>query len=182
MDLKPSLSLLPLILVAACATTEESVEVHEHTTPHQHAAPSNATAAAPAAATKSYDKPGFVTDVVDGRLWIFRSDSDALATYRSTGEPAKHVIKPGAGPNGMTVKAPDVETIQEYMVVAPGFATFVVDGRLWVFAEGDEAIAEFLQVGEPAKHVIRVGAGPMRMTVKSSDNATIDAYLAAVGI
>jgi hypothetical protein len=80
----------------------------------------------------------------------------------------------------MTVKAPDLETIQAYMAAAEGFETFVVDGRIWAFAAGDPAIEEFHATGEPAKHVIRVGVGPNRMTVKAPDAETIDAYLRAV--
>jgi hypothetical protein len=71
-----------------------------------------------AAVQADYDQPGFVTDVVDGRLWIFRADSAELEEYRSMGEPAKHVIRVGAGPNGMTVKGPDGETIDAYLKAA----------------------------------------------------------------
>ena len=31
------------------------------------------------------------------------------------GEPAKHVIRPGAGPMGLTLKAPDREVAQAYL-------------------------------------------------------------------
>jgi hypothetical protein len=61
----------------------------------------------------------------------------------------------------------------------PGFYTEVKDGRLWVFREGSKDLEEFKKHGEPARQVTRVGGGPNGMTVKSSDAAVIDAYLAA---
>ncbi|MEZ6196640.1 MAG: hypothetical protein R3F20_13090 [Planctomycetota bacterium] len=60
-----------------------------------------------------------------------------------------------------------------------GFKTFVVDGRLWVFREGSEALMEYEKVGEPAKLVTRIGEGPEGMTIRSDSGETIDAYLAA---
>lgn len=61
----------------------------------------------------------------------------------------------------------------------PGFYTEVKEGRLWVFREGSKELAEFQQQGEPARQVTRVGGGPRGMTIKSSDAAVIDDYLAA---
>jgi hypothetical protein len=176
--IRASFSLL-LLLAAACASTDAASPSPDSPSPSSMQ-DTRAAAHADAAHT-SYDKPGFSTDVVEGRLWIFRAGSGELAEYQSMGEPAKHVIKPGAGPNGMTVKAPDVETIQAYMAAARGFSTFVVEGRVWVFADGDAGIAEFQAQGEPAKCVTRPGAGPLGMTVKAPDSATIEAYLKAIG-
>lgn len=59
----------------------------------------------------------------------------------------------------------------------PGFSTMVEDGRLWVFKSGSKELAAFEKTGEPAKQVTRIGAGPNRMTLKSTDSATIDAYI-----
>ena len=61
----------------------------------------------------------------------------------------------------------------------PGFYTEVRDGRLWVFKDGSKELDEFKKQGEPAHQVTRVGVGPKGMTVKSSDAAVIDEYLAA---
>ena len=61
----------------------------------------------------------------------------------------------------------------------PGFYTEVRNGRLWVFREGSPALEEFKKQGEPAHQVTRVGAGPRGMTIKSSEGAVIDEYLAA---
>ena len=61
----------------------------------------------------------------------------------------------------------------------PGFWTKPHDGRLWVFRAGSKELAEFQKSGEPARQVTRIGAGPNGMTLKSSDAAVIDAYIAA---
>ena len=99
-----------------------------------------------------YPRVGFEVIEEDGRLWVFRSGSPELDEFRRQGELVKHVVRPGAGPLGMTV-------------------------GIWVFRLGDPAIDEFEQVGEPAKHVILPSAGPLWMTVKGADRETIDAYL-----
>lgn len=122
-------------------------------------------------------KDGFVTRYVEGRLWIFLPDSEPLAQFEKMGEPAKHVIRPAAGPNRMTLKAPDMQLIEEYMAAAWGFETFVVEHRIWVFRKGSPEIATFKKMGEPAKHVIRPAAGPLRMTVKAPDTGTMNDYL-----
>jgi hypothetical protein len=62
-----------------------------------------------------YDKPGFVTEVEDGRLWVFREGSQELKDFQATGEPAKQFTDIGSGPKGMTVKAADEKTLQDYL-------------------------------------------------------------------
>jgi hypothetical protein len=125
-------------------------------------------------------RPGFVTAVRDGRIWVFRPGSKDLAEFEKTGEPAKSVTRPGAGPLRMTVKGPDADTITEYVCARPGFVTRCDEGRLWVFREGAKELAEFQANGELAKHVTRPGAGPGGMTLKAPDNATLNEYVAAV--
>jgi hypothetical protein len=125
-------------------------------------------------------KPGYVTDMVDGRLWVFAAGSPELADFQQHGELAKHVTCPAAGPHGLTVKAPDMETVRNYMASAPGFVTMIDDGRIWVFRPGSEELANFRQHGELAKHVMRIKAGPMGMTVKAPDTNTLNAYLRTV--
>jgi hypothetical protein len=61
------------------------------------------------ATTSSLNKPGFYTEVKDGRLWVFRDGS------KQHGEPAKQVTRIGGGPNGMTIKSSDAKVIDEYM-------------------------------------------------------------------
>jgi uncharacterized protein (TIGR03000 family) len=128
---------------------------------------------------KGPEKAGFVTFIEDGRLWVFRQGSKELADFRKDGELAKHVIRPGAGPNGMTVKAPDTETVLAYTLARDGFVTVLEKGgeRLWVFKTGSKELADFKRDGELAKHVVRIKAGPMGMTIKAPDAETIDAYM-----
>jgi len=141
----------------------------------------------------------FVTIEEDGRLWVFRADSEELGKFRSDGELAKHVIRPKAGPGGVTLKSPDAETLDAYMAQVtsaasmsaanashggsiydkPGFHTELHDGRLWVFKAGSEELEMFQKNGELAKHVIRPKAGPDGMTIKAPDTETIDAYMAS---
>jgi hypothetical protein len=61
-------------------------------------------------------KPGFVTIVEKGRLWVFRDGSSELAEYRAKGAPAKQVIRPNAGPMGMTLKATEAEILDAYLL------------------------------------------------------------------
>ena len=68
-----------------------------------------------ATAQTSYTKPGFVTEVKDGRLWVFREGSQDLAEYRQHGELTKMVTRIGAGPKGMTIRAADAKDIDDYL-------------------------------------------------------------------
>jgi hypothetical protein len=70
---------------------------------------------APEQKAVSYAKDGFYTQLEDGRLWVFKNDSKELAEFKSKGELAKHVTRPGAGPGGITLRAPDSETIDRYL-------------------------------------------------------------------
>jgi hypothetical protein len=79
----------------------------------------------------------------------------------------------------VTLRAPDLATLEEYLTAKAGFVTKFEDGRLWVFREGAKELAMYLKDGELAQHVIRPGAGPRRMTLKAPDRATIEDYLAA---
>lgn len=145
------------------------------------AGPMRSTLRAPDAETLDswmYSKPGFVTVMEDGRLWIFKEGSKELADFQKAGELARHVVRPGGGPNRMTVKAPDASVIDEYMLWQPGFITFMEDGRLWVFRQGAKEYADFQEHGELAKHVVRPAAGPNRVTIKAPDIETVNAYLA----
>jgi len=91
-----------LLLAAGCTATDTGLS-----------APS-AGEAAPA--VKSYDKPGFVTAVIKGRLWVFAEGSKELAAFRETGKtPAVHVVRPLAGPDRMTLLSPDAAVLDGYM-------------------------------------------------------------------
>jgi hypothetical protein len=125
-------------------------------------------------------KPGFVTRVDEGRIWVFLEGSEELKTVMNGGELAKHVTRVNAGPLDTTLKAPDKETLDEYVAWKPGFVTFVADGRLWVFHDGSEDLTTFHSQGELVKHVTRVGAGPGGMTIKGPDRETIVDYVTAL--
>jgi hypothetical protein len=126
-------------------------------------------------------KPGFVTKFDDGRLWIFRENCKEHAEFVKHGELAKQVVRPGAGPRRMTIKAPDAETIVAYMTTQEGFATIIDNGRLWVFRPDSKELAEFQIKGQLTRHVERTAAGPLGLTVRAADDATLDAYLKACG-
>ena len=126
-----------------------------------------------------FAKPGFVVLEEDGRLWVFREGSADLATFQEVGEPAKQVVRPKAGPDGVTLKSTESATIDEYLTTLPGYYTQMEDGRLWVFRAESPELEEFLQTGEPAKQVVRPLAGPFGLTLKSVDTELIDEYLAA---
>jgi hypothetical protein len=127
-------------------------------------------------------RPGFVTRYSDGRLWVFPDGSKALGEYEKNGEPGKFVTRLKEGPLGLTIRAPDMESLKAYMACAPGFATYIRDGRVWVFRPATKPLDEFLARGEPTKHVTRPGAGPLGMTIKGPDSDTLDAYLRAVAV
>ncbi len=128
----------------------------------------------------NYHKEGFETRMEDGRLWVFLPGSKDLAKFDEHGELAKHIIRPGAGPGGVTIKAPDAETMDAYLLARPGFITRIEDGRLWVFKSDSEEFQKFTEHGELAKHIIRPGAGPGGVTVKSPDAETLDSYMAGI--
>ena len=128
--------------------------------------------------SSEFDRAGFATTVRDGRLWAFRKGSKELEAFQGGGESAKHVTRIGAGPNGMTLKAPDTETLDEYLASKPGYLVKIDDGRLWVFRKGSKELEAFQRGGELAKHVTRIGAGPNGMTLKGPDTETLDGYLA----
>lgn len=68
-----------------------------------------------AVAPVTLNKPGFYTEVRDGRLWVFRENSKALEEFKKHGEPAQQVTRVGGGPRGMTVKSSDFEVIDAYL-------------------------------------------------------------------
>jgi hypothetical protein len=82
---------------------------------HAIAAVGFALALTACATTASLSKPGFYTEVKDGRLWVFRDGSKELAEFKQHGEPARQVTRIGGGPNGMTIKSSDAKVIDEYM-------------------------------------------------------------------
>jgi len=70
---------------------------------------------ATAQSSTSFSKPGFYTEVKDGRLWVLREGSKDLTEFKKDGELAKQVTRIGAGPNGMTIKSSDAQVIDDYL-------------------------------------------------------------------
>jgi hypothetical protein len=169
--LLPASVLSVLSALAACAGTSA---------PPAPAAGDAPVVAAEAAAAGPHDRPGFRTFLDDGRVVVFRSDDAELDAFTRTRELGKSVTRLGEGPGGATLRAPDHATLDAYLLARPGFATRIVDGRIWVFAADSDDWRQFLRTGDPARAVTRVGAGPNGMTVKGSDAAVLDAWLAAL--
>ena len=130
-------------------------------------------------AKSPYHRDGFYTTVRDGRLWVFEENSKDLATFLKHGDPVKQVTRIGVGPGGMTIRSSDANIINAYLAAKTGFFTKHEEGRLWVFRAGSPELTSFLEKGEPAKQVTRIGVGPNGETVKSPDGSVIDAYLNA---
>lgn len=61
-----------------------------------------------------YDKPGFVTKLENGRIWVFAEGSKELADFEKNGEPTIAVSKIGEGPEGMTLRGPSAEVLDAY--------------------------------------------------------------------
>ncbi len=70
--------------------------------------------ALPALAASQYDKPGFVTKIEDGRLWVFAANSKELAQFEEHGEPTVSMSKIGEGPEGMTLRGPSTAVLEAY--------------------------------------------------------------------
>lgn len=130
-------------------------------------------------AAPNYDKTGFATRLHKGSLWVFEAGSDELAAFDAGSVPARHVVRPLAGPDNLTVRSPEGETITLYLTAKPGFHTRLRNERLWIFPEGAEALAAFDASGRvPARHVVRPLAGPMGLTIMAEEAETLDAYMA----
>ncbi|MFO0966375.1 MAG: TIGR03000 domain-containing protein [Gemmataceae bacterium] len=127
------------------------------------------------------DRPGFILKQEEGRWWVFRAGSKDLKELEKHGFPEKHVSRINVQPWKVTLKAPDWETLVGYVTTHEGFDTFLEDGRLWVFRKGAKEYAEYKKHGELAKHVTRINAGPLGLTLKAPDAATIEAYQKARG-
>lgn len=65
-------------------------------------------------ASSGYDKPGFYTEVVDGRLWVFSEEAERDELRRS-GEPTRCFQWIHAGPDGMTLRGKTKELLVAYL-------------------------------------------------------------------
>jgi hypothetical protein len=110
--------------------------------------------------TCPFAKPGFVTSIEDGHLWVLKEGQE---------KSEKHITLVRGGPARMTIKAVERETALAYLAAKPGFAVEIEDGRIWALRPGQE---------KSEKHISLVGAGPMGMTVKALDRETARLYVA----
>jgi hypothetical protein len=108
----------------------------------------------------TYDKPGFRTVLLDGRLWVLRPGQEIAP---------KHVTYVGYGPEGLTVKALDRETVLAYLAARPGFRCDVRSDGIHVWPSDSD--------GEPPTPAARAGVGPLGTTVHAPDEGTIELYL-----
>ncbi len=67
------------------------------------------------ATAPAVSKPGFYTEIRDGRLWVFRQGSKDIDDFKKHGEPVKQVTRIGASPNGMTIRSSDAAVIDDYL-------------------------------------------------------------------
>lgn len=122
-------------------------------------------------------RPGFVVRHRDNVRWIFPEGCPELAAYDTKGPSARSVTR--VVPGG-SLRAVDAEVLDAYRVTVEGFASFLRDGRIYVFTHGSGDHVEFLQNGPSAKDYRRVGAGPGGRTVIGPDERVVQRYLAAV--
>ncbi len=130
----------------------------------------------------NYDRAGFETRIdKDGRLWVFIPGSEDLAAYDAKGSPAKHNVRPLAGPGNITMKeAADTNVIDAYLLARPGFVTRIDSrGSLWIFEADSGQWKEYDSKGAPAKHIVRPLAGPDRRTLRAEEAEILDGYMKA---
>jgi hypothetical protein len=133
----------------------------------------------PPGAPGPYDRTGLITRVKDDRLWIFRDRTKDLAEFDRGLEPVKSATVVGEGPNGMSLRAPEQETIDSWKYTVPGFEVWARDGRLWVAKPQSLDWLWLRTGGELGKNVTLIGEGPDGLTIRAGDMATAEAYAAA---
>ncbi|MCR9247027.1 MAG: hypothetical protein NXI31_18495 [bacterium] len=124
-----------------------------------------------------FDRPGFIVREFDGRLYVFPAAAPEAAGFEDSAVLRHSVTRIGVGPQGMTVRAPDRETIDAYLIAREGFRTEIVDGRVWILRAGSAECDAFDEGAQLRESVTRVGAAPNGMSARSVDNATLDDYL-----
>lgn len=148
------------LLLSACSTTEVADtggSAPAASTPNGGIEPP--AIAAPTLDVATFEKPGFLVEIEDGRVWARRPDQVKSAVC---------VTWLQALPGNVTLRAPDADTALAYLAAREGFEVQIDDGRIWVLREG--------QVPGPIR-VTRVNAGPRGRTLMAVDRETLDAYL-----
>ncbi|MCA8948336.1 MAG: hypothetical protein KDE27_02470 [Planctomycetes bacterium] len=131
------------------------------------------------AADAAYARPGFVAAAHSGRLYVFRAEDPLFEEFLHSGELHHSVTRVAAGPDGMSVRAPDKDTIDGYLLSRGGFATRCNDGEIWVCPADSPDFGTFCERGTPPANASRAGVGPNGETVSGPSEAAIDAWVAA---
>ncbi len=157
-----------LLGLSACGSCNPCMDPCEPSSPCE--APKPCAPCSPCATTPAASPTGFEPVVVSRRV-ISRSDGSAVDSTVEVVE----AIETAPVERGTVVPAPESSSTYG----RPGFEVIEEDGRLWVFESESDAYAEFVEKGEPAKRVTRIGVGPDGKTVMAADGDVIDAYVAA---
>lgn len=67
------------------------------------------------ACADKFEKAGLHVTEEDGRIWVFKEGSDNMKMFEEVGEPAKQYTSIGSGPDGKTVKAADLDVLDQYL-------------------------------------------------------------------
>lgn len=130
-----------------------------------------------------FDKPGFETFLDGKKLWVFKMPSPYWSDFLRQGELVKKATWVGDGPEGMTVQAPDNETLYEYVGRRDGFKIFPQKGgTVWVFMDPSPELDKFEDFNRFDAKVEAAGAGVHASTLWAVDQATIDAYVRALDL
>jgi len=128
------------------------------------------------------ESPSGVFTVRQGRATWLAADRDAAEALAAEGGPEKHATRIVSHQGRvMTLKAEDPMLFEAYLGEKPGYTVRLIDGKLWVFEEGSEALAAIEAGGSPpGDHATRVQAvkGAVR-TYKAAEAETLTGYLAS---
>lgn len=126
-----------------------------------------------------HGRPGFEVFLEEGVLWAYPAGSEAALAHRIGQRPKDSAEYPGAGPGGVTLRAPSREVALGYLGQREGFEVVLVGGRLWVFADGDPDWQRFQAEGALSQRCTLPLAGPLGVTLVGTDLVTLERYLAA---
>jgi hypothetical protein len=174
-SLRIAASVLPLLLVAACASSSKEAAPDLAGTAIEEPTP----LALPfdPEPVPELSRSGFVAYRLGGRVWVFRSGSEEESAYRADGPPASHVTWPAAGPAGETLKATDEAVLLEWSATRPGFAARCRDGAVWILQAESPELGAF-DAGElPPDPARWKGAGPAGSDLLAGDLTLLSSYL-----
>ena len=126
-----------------------------------------------------YDRPGYEAFIENERLWVLVPGTAAWSNFIKLGEPTISATWIGEGPEGMTLRGADEDSLLGYVGQTAGFKAIPQKGVLYVFRDPSEALDKFEDFNRLEPRIEAKEAGPHAATLVSNDQATIDAYLAA---